>query len=124
MHSAREYLRRLHHHAHAGGLQGLGDRHGDLFGQPLLNCNTMTEQRKFGRTHNWATCWEGSDLTLQSAAVDLNDPGKREHCQSTAAGIGFVSLELFKCHLSRSECTRTGFHIRHRKDSTFPWSER
>lgn len=32
------YVRCLDDNADPGGLQGLGDRHGNLFGQPLLNC--------------------------------------------------------------------------------------
>lgn len=38
------YVRCLDDDADPGGLQGLGDRHGDLFGQPLLNWRTNMNQ--------------------------------------------------------------------------------
>lgn len=43
------YVRCLDDHADPGGLQGLGDRHGDLFGQPLLNCG-HADKHEPGRT--------------------------------------------------------------------------
>lgn len=59
----------LHNHADAGGLKGLGDRHGDLFGQPLLNC---------GHRKTWTN--RGSEQTADGPEVQqlLQQTGLQE----------------------------------------------
>lgn len=44
-------VRRLDDNADPGGLKGLGDRHSNLFGQPLLNWRTNMKQVKQNKQH-------------------------------------------------------------------------
>ena len=53
------YLRRFYDDADAGWLQGLGDRHGDLFGQPLLNCETDRDTDMNKQTEQTTTRLDG-----------------------------------------------------------------
>lgn len=51
VHKNRCFVRCLYDDANPGGLQGLSDSHGNLFGQPLLNCghtnmNQVTQNKQ------------------------------------------------------------------------------
>lgn len=95
-----EHVRGLDDHTHPGGLQGLGDSHGDLFGQPLLNwrSNSTGLDETNGLDATVGAREHVGHLTLEPSAVDLHNPAEREkkrkgqhqHCVSVGDKAGKI----------------------------------
>lgn len=76
----KEHVRGLDDHTHPGGLQRLGDGHGDLFGQPLLNwrSNNIGLDGTNGLDATIGGREHVRDLTLEPSAVDLYNPAEKQ----------------------------------------------